>query len=116
MTSTEATCASWARIEITRVNRRSDGDYKFRVCVEGNEALREYLRTTVQIGKTSFFLSHMPLRDAQHRMDGYLTQKGGRVFFPVYKLFELMEQKGYRMVGNTLSEALEIYLWRKNMA
>ena len=114
MTTTSSTSGTWSRIEITRVAQRVATDVKFRVCVEGTEELRDYLRKTVMLGKVSFFLDHMPLRDLQHRMDGYLTQKGGRVFFPVYKMFELMEKKGYKMINSSLSSQLEIYIWRKD--
>lgn len=115
MTSTTATSGSWARIELTRIHR-GDNNVKYRVSVEGNEELRAFLRQTVMLGKVSFFLGRMPLRDLQHRMDGYLTQQAGRTFFPVYRLYELMEQCGYRHVTSHADDSLEISMWRRDGA
>ena len=112
MTSTNAISGSWARIELTRVHR-GDNNCKYRVTVEGNERLRTFLRATVVLGDVTFFIGSMPLRDAAHRMDGYLTQQGGRTFYPVYRLFELMEQRGYKLVTSHATDSLEISMWRR---
>jgi len=113
MTTTDATTGSWARLELTR-NSRANGNVTYRVCVEGNEQLRSYLRRTVMLDDVSFFMDKMPLRDLQHRMDGYLSQRGGRVVFPVYRLFELIEANGYRLTTNSNNDNVEVSMWRKD--
>ena len=115
MTTTTSTNGTWARIELTRVSRDNHQNIKYRIAVEGPEELRAFLRRTVMVGKTSFFLEAMPLRELQHRMDGYLTQQGGRVFFPVYRLFELMEQAKYELKTCVTNNDVEIYMWRKGI-
>ena len=56
----------------------------------------------------------MPLREEQHRRDGYLPQRGGRVVVPVYRLFELMEANGYRLTTNSNNDNVEVSMWRKD--
>lgn len=114
MTTINAINGQWARLEITR-NARADGNVKFRVSIEGSEELRQYLRQTVIVQNTAFFMNDLPMRQVQHRMDGFLTQQGGRLYFPVYKLFELIEAKGYQLRSSCSHgpASVEVYMWHK---
>lgn len=116
MTTTDghiyASNTAWARVELTRMNR-ADNNTKYRVVVEGCPQLRAFLRKTVVVGRTTFFADETGLHKIQHRAHGFLTQQGGTVFFPVYKLLELMDAAGYALVMANGHAGVETYIYKR---
>ena len=105
--------STWARVEFVQIDGFQNS-YRCKLVVEGDVALREVLKRKLVVGTTDFCRGTNDIHERQARLHASLNANCGTTFFPLFRLFELLEGEGYTWVCAPSSPDREVHMFRKN--